>query len=136
MVSIPQQIASDEELGRSVFSRSHANRALRSTVPHHVFLPQRGNARISVDRLSLAPKSKALELAEENAANRCRTFYGWATVDAATARRNKRNVVATPIPNSNPYHCDIVLPKSAALDREEQIRHAQELADATKWRPR
>ena len=79
-MSVPPGIGSDEELGRHVFSHRHANRALRSTVPHHVFLIQEGKTRISVDRLSIAP--------------------------------------------------------APAADREEQTRHAQELADASRWRPR
>lgn len=135
-MSVPLEVGSDEELGRHVFSSRHANRALRSTVPHHVFLIQEGRTRISVDRLSVAPASEALASAEASADDRGRTFYGWAAVDAGTARRNDRDVLATPIPDRNPYHGDIVLPDSAATDREEQTRHAQELADASRWRPR
>ena len=41
-MSIPPEIGSDEELGRSVFSHRHASRAQRSTVPHHVFLTKEG----------------------------------------------------------------------------------------------
>ena len=134
-MSASRDIGPDEELGRSVFSHKHANRALRSTVPHHVFLTRAGHTAISVDRLSVAPQSEALALAEAAAADRGRTFYGWAVVDASAARRNGRHVMATPIPDGNPYHGDIVLPDSAAVDREEQTRHAQELADTSRWRP-
>ena len=134
-MGIPTNVGSDEELGRSVFSSKQASRARRSTVPHHVFLTQQGQTRISVDRLTLAPQTEALALAEVVAANRGRTFYGWAVVDAASACRNGRDVVASPVPNRNPYHGDIVLPDSATSDREEQTRHAQELADASRWRP-
>ena len=135
-MSVPPKIGSDEELGRHIFSHRHANRALRSSVPHHVFLIQEGKTRISVDRLSVAPSSEALALAEANAADRGRVFYGWATVEARTARRNDRDVAATPVPDANPYHGDIILPESAAADREERTRHAQELADASRWLPR
>ncbi len=135
-MSISPKIGFDEELGWSVFSQRHANRALRSTIPHHVFLTRQGETRISVDRLSVAPQSEVLALAEAAAAERCRTFYGWAAVDAGVARRNGRDVVATPIPKRNPYHGDIVLPDFAKMDREEQTRHAQELAVASQWRPR
>ena len=72
----PYRIASDEDLGRSVFSSRHAKRARRHTVPLHVFLTRRGDTRISVDRLSVAPPSKALASAEAAAASRSRTFYG------------------------------------------------------------
>lgn len=135
-MSVPPEIGPEEELGRSVFSRRHAERALRSTMPHHVFLTKAGETHISVDRLSVAPQSQAVALAEAAAVDRGRTFYGWAAVDAGAARRNGRDVVATPIPEKNPYHVDIVLPEAAVEDREEQTRHAQELADASHWRPR
>ena len=75
-MSTPLEVGSSEDLGRHVFSRKHANRAVRLTVPHHVFLIQKGRTSISVDRLSVAPASEALALAEASAAVRDRTFYG------------------------------------------------------------
>ena len=133
-MSVPDSISHEEELGRSVFSHRHANRALRSSVPHHVFLTKPGDTRISVDRLSVTPPDQAIALALAAATDRGRTFYGWATVNADAVRSNGRNVMATPVPDKNPYHADIILPESAASDREEQTRHAQELADASRWR--
>ena len=65
--------------------------------------------------------------------NRTVTFYGWAVIDAEDAGSSERRVVYTPRPD-NPYHTDIILPDSAAEDCDEQIRHAQELADASLWR--
>ena len=62
-------------------------------------------------------------------------FYGWAVVTTEEASSNQRQVIASPLP-TNPYHADIVLPSLAAEDREEQKRHAQELADASRWRDR
>ena len=63
------------------------------------------------------------------------SFYGWAVIAAEYAGSDGRQVVATPQPD-NPYHTDIILPDSTAEDRDEQIRHAQELADASRWRER
>ncbi len=63
------------------------------------------------------------------------TFYGWAVITTEYAENNGRQVVYTPLPD-NPYHTDIILPDSAAENRDEQIRHAQELADASLWRER
>ncbi len=55
----------------------------------------------------------ATAIADETAAARDATFYGWAVVSV--------------IPdNGNPYHADIILPELAGEDREEQKRHAQE----------
>lgn len=57
----------------------------------------------------------------------------WPAGDAH--RENGREAVASPIAD-NPHHADIVLPQVAAEDREEQKRHAQDLADASIWRER
>lgn len=126
-------VESSEELGRGVFSSSVARKARRS-VPHTVFLESAGNPAISVDRLSMAPIATALDHAREVAMGRERSFYGWAVVAAVRAASSGRRVVATPQPD-NPYHADIALPDSAQEDREEQIRHARELADASRWQP-
>ena len=136
MTTVPRQIGPEEELGRRVFSNRHARRAQRSSVPHHVFLAEAGKRLISVDRLSVAPTAEAVALAETAAADRGRTFYGWASLAAAAAPCNGRCIAASPIPARNPFHADIVLPDAAAKDREEQTRHAQELADTSRWRPR
>jgi len=104
-------------------------------VPLHVFLEKEGEARLSVDRLDVAPAAEASEIADRVATARKRTFYGWAVVTSETAAANGRRVLATPQPE-NPYHADIVLPDLAAEDREEQKRHAQELADSSVWRER
>lgn len=132
----PENIGQDEELGRGVFSRRRARRAQRSRVPADVFLEKEGEPKISVDRLSLAPMDKAVEIAEDVASNRPNaTFCGWAFLTASSARENEREAVASPKEN-NPYHADIVLPQAAVEDREEQKRHALELADASSWRER
>ena len=98
-----------------------------------MFLEKEGEPKISVDRLSVAPPDVATEIAEAVAAKRNATFYGWAFLTASRTRENGREALASPIEN-NPYHADIVLPQSAVEDREEQKRHALELADASDWR--
>ena len=122
-----------EELGRGVFSSGAARRSRRS-VPHTVFLERPGNATISVDRLSVAPRNEALDHARNVAAHRARTFYGWAVVTAALASSSGRRVLATP-QEDNPFHADIELPDSAQEERDDQVQHARELADASRWRP-
>lgn len=126
-------VESSEELGRSVFSSGAARRSRRA-VPHTVFLERAGNANISVDRLSVAPPTEALNHARNVADQRARTFYGWAVVAAALAASSGRRVLATP-QQDNPFHADIVLPHSAREERDDQIQHARELADASRWRP-
>lgn len=131
---ISHVIDPSENLGRGVFSRGHAKRARRSRIPHHVFLEKEGEINISVDRLSVAPLSTALVLAEKIADSRNASFYGWATVAANKAESSGRQVVSSPMPEQdNPYHADIILPASVKDDREEQKRHAQELADYSDW---
>lgn len=137
-MTVPDTIAPEEELARGIFSKKHAQRAQRTRVPLHVFLVQEGNVEISVDRLTFAAlDNKATVIADEIAAARNATFYGWAVVTADRAGNNGRRVIASPRPErGNPYHADIVLPELAGEDREEQKRHAQELADASRWRER
>ena len=136
MTTFDESIGTDEELGRSVSSRRNAARARRSRLPYHEFLPRQSVVEISVDRLSIATPEESTAVADGRDAVRGRTFYGWAVITAEAAGENGRKVVASPIPDINPYHADIVLPASAAEDRNEQVRHAQQLRDASNWRER
>ena len=123
-----------EKLGRGVFSSGAARRCRRS-VPHNVFLERTGITDISVDRLSIAPHVNALGIALQAASQRGRSFYGWAVVIAGQATGSARRVRASPLPN-NSLHADIALPNSAREDRDEQVRHARELADIALWEQR
>ena len=123
-----------ESLGRGVFSRRNASRARRSSrIPKRVFLERKGVTEISVDRLDLMPEVKAVEMARAVADNRDANFYGWAVLITERACRSSRRVKASPTAG-NPYHADIILPDSAVEDYEEQVRHAQELADDSRWK--
>ena len=108
-------------------------------MPRRVFLEGWGKVTLSVDRLDFAEPEEMAALGDKVAVgrsvNRTVTFYGWAVIDAEDAGSSERRVVYTPRPD-NPYHTDIILPDSAAEDRDEQISHAQELADASLWRER
>ena len=136
-MSLPQSTSPNETLGRGVFSSKQARQAKNGIVPRRAFLERRGEVNISVDRLDFAEPEEAATLGDSVAVGRSVgrnvTFYGWAVIVAADAGSNGRRVVATPL-SDNPYHTDIILPDSAAEDRDEQIRHAQELADASHWR--
>ncbi len=134
-MNIPNNISPEEELGRGVFSSKNAQRAERSKVPFNVFLEKEGQTDISVDRLSIAPEEEAIAIADNVAAARSATFYGWAFLTAEESVHNERQVIPSPLDN-NPYHADIRLPDPVAEDREEQKRHAKELADASRWRER
>lgn len=132
-VEVSSVIAPEEELGRGVFSRRSADRARRSRVPFNVFLEKPTRTDLSVDRLSVAPSNQAVAIARKVGEARGATFYGWAVVPVTHAEGNERHVRAAPIVG-NPYHANICLPETVAADREEQKRHAQELADASRWR--
>jgi ABC-type nitrate/sulfonate/bicarbonate transport system substrate-binding protein len=131
-MTVPGCIGAEEDLGRRVYSETAAKRARRSTVPHREFLAKRGDTSISVDRLSTVALDQVAVLAQDASATRDGPFCGWASVTYGAASRNGRRVIASP-DDRNPYHGEIVLPDSAAVDRDEQIRHAQELADASRW---
>lgn len=137
-MEIPESIDPNEELGRGVSSSRIARRALRPNfqVPLNVFLPPRDESHISVDRLSVAPYDEAVAIADRRDGARGRAFYGWAVTTGFAVTDNGRRIVASPMPDVNPYHADIVLPENAVHDREEQKRHAQELADTSFWNDR
>lgn len=126
-------IGETEELGRGVSSSRVARRLRNSRPRHYDFLPREGVVEISVDRLSVAGLKLASALAADRDRARNRTFYGWLVVVASEAACEGRRVVASPLID-NPYHADIILPTNAAADREEQIQHAQDLADSSYWR--
>ena len=132
-------MSSDEILGRGVFSSKQARQAKNGIVPRRVFLERYGEVSISVDRLDFAELEEMAALGDKVAVGRSVgrrvTFYGWAIITAEDAGSSERQVISTPQPD-NPYHTDIILPDSTAEDRDEQIRHAQELADASRWRER
>lgn len=121
-MEIPENIDPNEELGRGVSSSKIARRARRPNfqVPLNVFLPLRGESNISVDRLSVAPHNEAVAIADSRDEARIRTFYGWAATTGFAATDNRRAIVASPIPDVNPCHADIVLPGNAFYDRVEQ----------------
>jgi hypothetical protein len=104
-------------------------------VPLSVFLERPGQTDLSVDRLGFVSAEQATENGDRVAAACGSTLHGWAVVTAENAGGNGRRVASSPLPD-NPYHADISLPELAAEDREEQKRHAQELADASRWRDR
>ena len=131
----PEEVRDEEDLGRGIFSSRHAKRSQRSGVPFNIFLERQGVGEISVDRLSHAPESEAVLIAEKVGRSRSQRFFGWAIVSAIQARLNDRKVVSSPLPDfDNPYHADILLPRDAVEDRDEQTRHAKLLADASRWK--
>ena len=134
----PGNVAPSEDLGRGVFTSNEAKRARRSGIPKSVFAHE-GVTEISVDRLDLMSEEEAIKIALEVAERRSeregnrRRFYGWAVLMADSACRSGRCVRASPTA-ANLWHADIVLPALAGEDYEEQVRHAQELADDSRWR--
>ena len=135
--NVPSQIASTEELGRCVFSRSNFRPASPQPVRFRAFLERRGAAEISVDRLTYAPQQQAVEIADAMANARGLNFYGWAVLTASNASVNERRVVADPLSDgTNPFHANILLPDSAIDDPDEQKHHAQQLAAVSYWRER
>ena len=83
----------------------------------------------------MAPYLEAKEIGDRVAAGRGKQILWLGRLSSLTvAAANQRQVLASP-QLDNP-HADIVLPDAAVEDRDEQKRHAQELADASVWRGR
>ena len=133
-MNAPTTIDAWEELGRGVYSSRQARRCRQNRIPVKVFLEQFGKVNISVDRLTIAPPDEAIDIAKLRAEDRDGRFHGWAIVTVEAVSSNGRTVVATSLGDVNPFHADIVLPAYTADDREEQTRHAQEIADLSYWR--
>lgn len=131
-MKVPEQIAPDEGLGRSVFSSREARRAARNRAGLNSFMEKVGELQISIDRLSVAPMDEAIAIAAKRGVARNRTFYGWALVMVHQACGSGRQVAASPQPD-NPYHGDIILPDEAKEDKDIQVSHAQALADVSCW---
>lgn len=120
------------QLGRRVYSRSQMKsvRQQRSDA-YKVFLTQRGSCEASVDYLvpSIRARDLLCRIAIRDAVRRPSPFQGWATVTADVAQENGRRVQRTPICR-NPFHADLVFPKTVSYADEERKRHAYELVVA------
>lgn len=135
-MTIPDDVASNEKLGRGVFSSKQKKLAQKYKKARlNVFLEKEGNTEISVNRIDWMSPQEENAIGGKLAALRKRKFYGWAIVTVKQACANRRRVLATP-QEDNQYHADIILPDLAGEDYEEQVRHAQELADTSRWRAR
>ena len=122
-------MAEGEELGRGISSSKNASRARRSNVPYTEFLPRKGDAKISVDRLSLTSLNDLTVIADAREKRPDRQFYGWAAVRVEDAGIDGRRVASSPT-DENPYHADIILPSdSAVVVKAIQEEHARKLAD-------
>lgn len=148
---VPSEIADDEELGRCVVSKRVAHRVREGRGLAKLLTPRKGESRISVDRLTIAPLADAIANGHRVAAARqegiCRAsgqksrdveFCGWITLSARAARSAECECIASPIEKSagpgNPYHADIVMPESVIEDDLERVRYAQELEESAAWR--
>lgn len=128
-----------EELGRSVFSKSHFRTKTRRVLLG-AFLERLGEKNMSVDRFTRALASISLEelaaMSRRIAAQRNppRRFYGWGVVTAERVRGENCQVIDSPIPD-NTYHADIVLPDEAIESEDAQRGYAATLAGMARWSP-
>ena len=124
-------IASNERLGRGVFSRRHAFRITRGgSVPWRIFSPPRERNSIFVDLLDRSTVNRFTRIQVKNATLSNRQFYGWCSVLASTAASNGRAIREDPT-ESNPHHAEIDFPIE---DHDESMRfHAMELARDATW---
>lgn len=132
-MSVPDDIAPSEMLGRAVFDASKARAAEKGKVPPKVFRERLGILELSVDRLSLADKQSLVKTHESARENQ--QFYGWAVVDHKTACDMDRTVGSDKLPE-NEWHANILLPElpdGAEAQDELQKAHSLNLARRSKW---
>ena len=135
---LPKNIDDNDSLGRAIFSSNDTRKAKNSKIRHNVFMENKPEATISVDRFDFCPQEELINIQDQNAKKRStegtrRSFYGWARLKAINARKEERKVESNTVPE-NPYHAEIILPEPHTKDH--QIDHAHELAYYSNWWPR
>lgn len=133
-------LTEDENLGRSVYSKSRAKKARKLQPIPEVFLVSRADDKISVDRMDYAHRTEMARLAVRRGHERSdvpREFHGWAVLTVSDASENGRSVTESPI-DDNPYHADICMKmpdddKHRDERRMMQKQHSLELALKAIW---
>ena len=127
-------VSLSEKIGRRVFDSNdvkNATRAERPRVNRSVFKPPSGKNKLSTDRLDHASYQDMKGIVERTD-NRSDRFKGWVFLVVEDVSKDGRNVTCSPT-TENPYHADIELPSPVADSKEDEIDHAQALADIAKW---
>lgn len=113
-----------------MYSSTLARRAeKRGKATHQSFLDKKNVLELSTEMLDecisdfFTPKARGVK-----------PLLGFGVVSARHAELEERRVKHTPIPE-NPNHVDIILPSDCIDCRDRQQRHAQKLADASRWVP-
>ena len=123
-------VADSEALGRRIFSSKQSK---SKKARWYAFVPDIGETKISVDRLSRGDCAKLVALGENDAKGRDRTFYGWAVVTGGQARMNDRTVTPNPL-TENRHHAHIEYPEKAD-DKDGLRSHATQLAELSTFSP-
>lgn len=127
-------ISPSEKIGRRVFDSKDekaARHAERPWVRRKLFKPKSGN-KVSTDRLDHASYERMIEIVKKTDLSRGDRFKGWVFLVVGEASKDGRNVIYSPT-HENPYHVDIELPDPVTDNKEDEIDHAQALADIAKW---
>ena len=84
-----------EYVGRRIFYRSDVKRTKKRSAVN-VFLEKEGEPCLSTDRLSLCPLEEISEIANTESKDRDGKFRGWATITAAKASEDMRDLKDSP----------------------------------------
>ena len=133
------RVEDDEQVGHGVFQSNDAGRSPPRSRFWKDQLSYYGE-RLSVDRLTYAPRLVICEIHDEDAASRGsdRNFYGWYLFEVTNLR--KVGVEAEPSDSTNPrnkWHADLVVPGVVRGDDDSVVAGAERLKAATSsWEPR
>ena len=133
------RVEDHERVGHGVFRSGDAGRSPPRTRFWEDQLFYHGD-RLSVDRLTYAPRTVICEIHDEDAASRGndRSFYGWYLFEVTNLRQV--GVQVTPTPSTNPrneWHADLVIPRVVKGDKDSAVAGAEKLKAATSvWEPR
>lgn len=133
-------LTEDENLGRSVYSRSRAKKARKLQPIPEVFLVSRADDKISVDRMDHADRTRMARIAVRRGHERSdgpKEFQGWAVLTVGDACGDGRSVTESPL-DDNPYHADICMNLSCGDKHRDERRmmqkqHSLELALKAVW---
>ena len=126
-IKLSKNINDNDELGRGSFSTKDVNKS--GKIRYSLFFYKEKDT-ISVDRLFDFCLEKLAAIQDGHAQERKQKFYGWASIKALDAKKNRRKVQSSPIEN-NPYHANIILPKN--IEDDDRRSFAKELAFYSKW---
>ena len=134
-----QRVEDHEQVGHGIFRSKDAGKSQPRSRFWKDQLSYHGD-RLSVDRLTYAPRAVICEIHDEDAASKGddRAFYGWYLFEVTNLRQV--GVEVEPSDSTDPrneWHADLVIPGVVRGDDDSVVAGAERLKAAkSRWEPR